>query len=177
MLILIFKSLHIISVLFWMGALLVLPRLFMLQTRANNLTEPDRSLLIKQYKGLSKTVMMKIAWPAAIAAFVFGFGMAHQYFSVVWFWIKMGLVLALFVYHHLIHFENKRLQKDNYTKNLAQLKSMNLYGLVFLASIVFITVFQAAINKFLIIGGVLALIVAIFLLGKSFAKKSSNASE
>lgn len=174
---LIFKTLHVISVILWMGSILYLPRIFILLTEAQSLEDPEKGILTAQYKKMSKALMLKVAWPASILTIVFGLGMMHLYFSEVWFWVKIGFVLAFFVYHHLIHFANKKLQKDNYSKTVNQFKSMNLTGFVFLITIVSLSVLKSAINNLLIIGGSVAGLVLVFLLVRVIIIKKSASNK
>lgn len=158
----------------WMGVLLYMPRLFMYQTKANSLTEPDRSILINQYKTMSKKLWIKVGWPAMILTIFFGLGIMHPYFSSIWFWVKMGLVAALVGYHHIIHFTNKNLQNDRYTKSIGQLLTMNQAGIVFLLSIVILAVLKDALDYILIIGGLVALIIVVFVSGRALIKKTAK---
>ena len=174
MVLLILKALHIVSIIIWMGILLYMPRLFIYQTEANSKTEPDRSILINQYKLMAKKLWLRIGWPAMGISIIFGLGIMHPYFSTVWFWIKMGFVVALIGYHHIIHFTNKNLQNDKYKKSVDQLKTMNQWGIIFLLSIVALAVLKDAVNYLLIIGGVAILIILIFIIGRAVIKKSSS---
>lgn len=174
MILLILKALHIIAIIVWIGALLYMPRLFIYQTEANSKTEPDRSVLINQFKIMAKKLWIRIGWPAMGLSILFGLGIMHPYFSSVWFWIKMGFVVALIVYHHVIHFTYKDLQRDKYKKTVEQLKTINQGGIVFLLSIVALAVLKDAVNYLLIIGGIAVLIILIFIIGRAIIKKSSS---
>lgn len=172
-----FKSLHVISVIVWMGVLLYMPRLLIYQTEANSKVEPDRSILINQYKLMAKKLWINIGWPAALLTIIFGLGIMHPYFSSVWFWVKMAFVAALLGYHHIIHFANKALQKDKYTRSVEQLKSMNQTGIIFLLSIVPVAIFKDSINKILITGGIVVGLILVFLLVRSIMKRKSKTSK
>lgn len=174
MILLLLKVLHVIFVIIWMGVLLYMPRLLIYQTEANTKTEPDRSVLINQYKIMAKNLWIKVGWPAAILTIIFGLGIMSPYFSSVWFWVKMGFVVALLGYHHVIHFANKNLQKDKYTKTIAQLKTMNQIGFLFLLSIVSLAVLKDTINNFLIIAGVAVLVVFAFIVVQAMVKKTAK---
>ena len=174
MVLLILKALHIISVMVWMGVLLYMPRLFIYQTEANSKIEPDRSILINQYKSMAKRLWIFIGWPAMALTILFGLGIMHPYFSSIWFWVKMGFVVALIGYHHVIHFTNKKLQNDQYTKTTNQLNTLNLGGVIFLLSIVFLAVLKDTLDYFLIIGGIVVLIILVFVAGRAMIKRSEN---
>ena len=172
--ILILKALHIISMVVWMGVLLYMPRLFIYQTKANSKTEPDRSILVSQYKAMAKKLWLTVGWPAAIMTIFFGFGIMNPYFSSVWFWVKMGFVVALIAYHHIIHFANKNLQKDRYTKSIAQLNTMNQGGIIFLVSIVVLAVLKDTLDYLLIIGGTAVLVLLVYIVGRAMIKRSAK---
>ena len=174
MILLILKALHIVSVIFWMGVLMYMPRLFIYQSEANTKTEPERSILINQYKVMAKKLWLMIGWPSMILSVVFGLGIMHPYFSSVWFWVKMGIVVALIGYHHIIHFSNKNLQQDKYTKTVSQLNTMNQWGLIFLLSIVFLAVLKDTLDYLLIISGIVILIVLVFVAGRAMIKRSAK---
>lgn len=171
------KVFHIISVIGWMGVLLYMPSLFIAQLEANNKTEPERSLLINGYKKLAKNLWLKVGWPAAILTIFFGLGIMHNYFTSIWFWVKMGFVVALLGYHHIIHFAYKALRKDNYKKTISQYKSMRQAGFIFLFSIVGLAVLRDILNEFLIVSGIVVGVALIYLAIKSMKKKTSAKQE
>ena len=174
MVLLVLKVLHIVAIVVWMGVLLYMPKLFIYQTDANSKPEPDRSVLINQFKSMARNLWIKVGWPAAILTIVFGMGIMHPYFACVWFWVKMGFVVALLGYHHIIHFANKNLQKDKYTKTVSQFKVMNMTGFFFLLSIVAIAVLKQNINNILIFGGVAVLVVLVIIVIRSQKQKTSK---
>ncbi len=174
MVILILKALHVISVIIWMGVLLYMPRLFIYQTNANSKPEPDRSILINQYKIMSKKLWIKVGWPAMILTVFFGIGIMHPYFSSMLFWVKMGLVAVLIGYHHIIHFTNKKLQHDQYTKSIGQLVTMNRSGVVFLLSLVILAVLKDTLDYLFIIGGIVAILILVFVAGRTMMKRAAK---
>ena len=123
---------------------------------------------------MSKKLWLTFGWPAAILSIFFGLGIMSPYFSSIWFWVKMGFVVALLVYHHIIHFANKNLQRDKYTRSINQLKTMNQGGIVFLLSIVFLAVLKDTLDYLLIIGGIGVLVILVFTVGRAMIKKSSK---
>lgn len=174
MVLLILKTLHVISIIAWMAVLLYMPRLFIYQTEAKAKAEPERSVLTDQIKRMAKRLWIRVGWPSMGLSILFGMGIMHPYFASVWFWVKMALVVALIGYHHMIHFANKDLQKDNYKKSLKQLKSLNQAGVVFLLSIVTLAVMKDTLNNLLTIGGIAVVLILIFLGGRSLMKKPNT---
>ena len=122
---------------------------------------------------MAKRLWIRVGGPAMGLAIIFGLGIMHPFFSSVWFWVKMGFVVALIAYHHMIHFANKNLQKDIYNKTLDQLKSLNQVGIVFLLSIVTLAVLKDSLNNLLIAGGIAVLVILIYLAARSLIKKTS----
>ena len=122
---------------------------------------------------MAKRLWIRVGMPAMGLAIIFGLGIMHPFFSSVWFWVKMGFVVALIAYHHMIHFANKNLQKDIYNKTLDQLKSLNQVGIVFLLSIVTLAVLKDSLNNLLIAGGIAVLVILIYLAARSLIKKTS----
>ena len=173
MILLILKTLHVIAIVVWIGVLLYMPRLLIYQTEANSKTEPDRSILISQYKLMARRLWTRVGWPAMGLSVLFGLGIMHPYFSSIWFWVKMGFVVALIAYHHMIHFANKNLQKDNYKKSIDQIKSMSQVGMVLIASIITLAVLKDTLNDILIIAGIGILVVLVFIGGRAMLKKTS----
>ena len=92
MVLLLLKALHVVAIIIWMGVLLYMPRLFIYQTKAASMTEPDRSVLINQYKLMAKKLWTRVGWPAMGLSILFGLGIMHPYFSSVWFWVKMAFL-------------------------------------------------------------------------------------
>ncbi len=171
---LILKSLHIIFVVTWFAILFYMPRIFMYQTEAHEKGEPDRSILTNQFKIMAKKLWVTVGWPSAGLVILFGLGMAHPYFSDLWFWIKMVLVAGLLVYHHVIHFTYKKLQKDVYKYTTHQLRTMNEIVAIFLVAIVFIAVFKSHINYIILGIGIVALLVLIYVIIRAYRKKRAQ---
>jgi putative membrane protein len=176
MIILVLKTLHVISIIIWSGVLLYMPRLLIYQTEAHSKVEPERSILINQYKKMAQSLWIKVGWPAAIVTIIFGFGIMHPYFSSIWFWVKMGLVVILLGYHHIIHFAYKALQKDKYKKSLDQLNSMNQGGIALILLIVSVAVFKTAINNILIVAGTIIGIALIVIAVRALIRRSSKST-
>jgi putative membrane protein len=148
-------------------------------TEANSMDEPDKGVLLKHYKILSRKLWILITWPSAGFAIIFGLGIMHPYFSTVWFWIKIGLVIVLLIYHHLIHFAYKNLQKDNFKYSVSSLNTWFETVIVLLLAIVFVAVMKNSIYIYLKISAGIALAVLTFLairaiIRKRNKKKSAN---
>ena len=171
MIIQILKILHIVSVIFWTGVLLYVPWLLVWQTEANTKTEPERTIVINYLKVLTKKLWVWVGWPSMGIVILLGLGLMHPYFSMPWFWVKMGFVVALMVHHHIIHFAFKNLQKDNYTKSVVQLKAYSQTSFVLTLAIVALAVLKSTVNYLLMIGSAALIIVFLILFSRFLMKK------
>jgi putative membrane protein len=159
----IMKGFHLIFVITWFAGLFYMPRLFIYQTEANSKAEPDRSILINQFKLMSRRLWYMITWPSAILALLFGSSIMHLYFQSIWFWIKMALVLALYIYHFIMQSIYSGLTKDKYKYTSYQLRIFNEVGTVFLVAIVFLAILKDAINYFILFAGIVSLLLLLYL--------------
>ena len=96
------KSLHVISVIAWMAALLYLPRLFVYHAeRGSGPGEPGES-----FKVMERRLLKYIANPASLATWIFGLMLVLTPGIVDWSqgWVhaKAALVLGMTFYHHLL---------------------------------------------------------------------------
>ncbi len=96
------KALHIVSVIAWMAGLLYLPRLFVYHAEA-----AAGSPQSETFKGMERRLLRGIMNPAMVAAYLFGIltlltpEMIDNWRSG-WFLAKVGLIVALTVYHHAL---------------------------------------------------------------------------
>ncbi|MGI9366347.1 MAG: protoporphyrinogen oxidase HemJ [Rhizobiaceae bacterium] len=90
------KSLHVISVISWMAALLYLPRLFVYHCEAES-----GSLQSDTFKVMERRLLKAIATPAMIATWIFGLWSASLYDSwqEIWFLVKFACVVVMTFMH------------------------------------------------------------------------------
>ena len=95
---LLFKSLHLISVISWMAGLLYLPRIFVYHAQNNS-----EAIISEVFKVMEKKLFFYIMTPAMILSWVFGVLLIHsqgiESLGFLWMKIKLGLVLILTAYH------------------------------------------------------------------------------
>ena len=95
------KALHIIGVIAWMAGLLYLPRLFVYHAQAKIGSEQSET-----FKIMERRLLRGIMNPAMIAAYVFGIlllltpGIVD--WARGWAYVKLALIVALTIYHHLL---------------------------------------------------------------------------
>ena len=66
------KALHLIFVITWFAGLFYIPRLFVYHIESSQKPSPEKEILTKQLKLMSKRLWSIIAWPSAILAVFFG---------------------------------------------------------------------------------------------------------
>ena len=95
---LLFKSLHLISVISWMAGLLYLPRIFVYH--AQNHSEP---IISEVFKVMEKKLFFYIMTPAMILSWLFGLLLIHEIgfeqLGQTWMVLKLVFVILLTIYH------------------------------------------------------------------------------
>ena len=94
---LLFKSLHLISVISWMAGLLYLPRIFVYHTEATHESQKDI------FKIMERKLYNYIMMPAMLLSWLFGILLIHSLgFSIfleLWMKVKIISVIILTYYH------------------------------------------------------------------------------
>ena len=95
---LLYKSLHLISVISWMAGLLYLPRIFVYH--AQNNSEP---IISEVFKVMEKKLFFYIMTPAMILSWLFGLLLIHEIgfeqLGQIWMILKLVFVILLTIYH------------------------------------------------------------------------------
>lgn len=88
------KSLHIIFMVTWFAGLFYLPRLFVYHAMSDDQISNER------FKIMERKLFYGIMTPGAVLTVFFGawLWLGHD-FSGMWLEVKLGLVLALLIYH------------------------------------------------------------------------------
>lgn len=153
------KALHIIFVVTWFAGLFYIVRLFIYHTEAQDLPEPERSILQKQYKIMSKRLWYGITWPSMIMTLVFGSWLVYLNPGLLqnaYFILKLCFVAGLVFYHFHTHTIFQQLQHDQVKSTSFRLRVWNEVATVFLVAIVFLIVLKSNTG---FIYGMLGLIV------------------
>ena len=95
---LLFKSLHLISVISWMAGLLYLPRIFVYHSQ--NSSKP---IMTEVFKVMEKKLFFYIMSPAMILSWLFGLLLIHEIgldqLGQKWMILKLIFVVILTLYH------------------------------------------------------------------------------
>ena len=138
---LLFKSLHLISVISWMVGLLYLPRIFVYHVENTN---DQNSTNI--FKTMEKKLYFYIMMPAMILSWIFGllliYNLGFSVFSALWMQIKIILVIFLTFYHLYLGRCLMDFKNNQNTKTSKFFRIINEVPTVLLILIVFIVIFK-----------------------------------
>ena len=137
---LLFKSLHLISVISWMAGLLYLPRIFVYHSEA------DHDSQKQIFKIMERKLYNYIMMPAMLLSWLFGVLLLHSLgfsvFSEIWMQVKTVLVVLLTYYHFTL---GKYLNDFALDQNQKSSKFFRMYNEI--PTIILIVVVFAAIFK------------------------------
>jgi putative membrane protein len=138
---LLFKSLHLISIISWMAGLLYLPRIFVYHTETKD--NKDQSTT---FKLMEKRLFNYIMMPAMIFSWIFGLLLIHSLgfaiFSQLWMQVKVVLILILTHYHFYLGKCVRLFYNDQNNKTSRFYRIMNEVPTVLLIIIIFLVVFK-----------------------------------
>jgi putative membrane protein len=138
---LLFKSLHLISIISWMVGLLYLPRLFVYHAETTNNVEKTNTFML-----MEKRLFFYIMNPAMVLSWLFGvlllYSIGLESFNFLWLQLKTFLVLLLTSYHFFLFYCLKNLGQ-NYSKFSPKFyRIINEIPTVLLIGIIFVVVFK-----------------------------------
>ncbi|MHC2991126.1 protoporphyrinogen IX oxidase [Pontibacter sp. HJ8] len=141
------KALHIIFVVTWFAGLFYIVRLFIYFAEAAEKPEPERNILLNQFKIMQKRLWYGITWPSAVLTLIFGLTMLYLYGSIPgWLVWKLAFVVGLYVYHFLCHAIFKQQQQGIIRYTSTQLRIWNEVATLFLIAIVFLVVLKSTLS-------------------------------
>ena len=137
---LLFKSLHLISVISWMAGLLYLPRIFVYHSEAEH--ESQR----KVFKIMEKKLYNYIMMPAMLLSWIFGVLLIHSLgfsvFSELWMQIKIFAVVILTYYHFTLGKYIDEFAIDNNKKSSKFFRFYNEIPTIILIVVIFVVIFK-----------------------------------
>ena len=137
---LLYKSLHLISVISWFAGLLYLPRIFVYHSEAQH----DSQMEI--FKVMERKLYNYIMMPAMILSWIFGLLLIHtlsfQIFSELWMQIKGVAILVLTHYHFYLGKNLRLFASNNNNKSPKFFRIINEIPTILLIVIVFVVVFK-----------------------------------
>ena len=167
------KSLHLIFVITWFAGLFYIVRLFVYHAEAKDKSEPEQSILIKQYQLMQYRLWYIITWPSAILASVFAFWLLlimPQWLQQEWMIVKLGFVFLLYLYHWKCHLIFNQLQKNEVKNSSNFFRLWNEGATLILFAVVFLVILKSAINWIYGVVGIFVFSILI-MLGFKFYKR------
>ena len=138
---LLFKSLHLISVISWMAGLLYLPRIFVYH--AENNSEIKTS---EVFKVMERKLFYYIMTPAMVLSWLFGLLLIHsigfEQLGQTWMLLKLVFVLILTFYHFYLGIILRQFKIDMNTHSHKFYRFINEIPTILLILIVFVVIFK-----------------------------------
>lgn len=158
------KAVHIIFIVTWFAGLFYMPRLLIYMREAFDKTEPEKSILLKNFAVMASRLWLGITWPSAIITLGMGAAMLinqPEWLKLSFMHLKLGLVFFLYLYHFSLHYLFNQLKQGKTTYTSTQLRFWNEVATLFLISIVFLIVLKNALSM---VWGLVGLIVITLLI-------------
>ena len=137
---LLFKSLHLISVISWMAGLLYLPRIFVYHSENNN------GIISNVFKTMERKLFYYIMTPAMVLSWLFGLLLIHQIgfeqLANLWLQLKLTLVILLTAYHFYLGLLLNQFKLDHNKKTSKFYRYINEIPTLMLILIVFIVIYK-----------------------------------
>ena len=138
---LLFKSLHLISVISWMAGLLYLPRIFVYHAENS-----DDKKISDVFKIMEKKLYFYIMTPAMILSWIFGLLLIHstgfQQLGQTWMVLKILFVILLTLYHFYLGKTLNQFKFDQNTHSHKFYRLINEIPTILLILIVFVVIFK-----------------------------------
>jgi protoporphyrinogen IX oxidase len=138
---LLFKSLHLISVVSWMAGLLYLPRIFVYHVE-NSKVEKATDI----FEVMERRLYFYIMRPAMILTYLFGFILIYingiEIFSQLWMQIKLVMIILLTIFHEHLGRCLQSLKNKTNRKSAKYFRIINEIPTLMLVLLVFIVIFK-----------------------------------
>ena len=138
---LLFKSLHLISVISWMAGLLYLPRIFVYHVE-----NFEKKETIKIFETMERKLYNYIMRPAMILSWLFGVILIYlnglESLASLWLQIKLALVFILTIYHEYLGKCLRNLKDGSDNKSSKFYRIINEIPTILLILTVFVVIFK-----------------------------------
>ena len=138
---LLFKSLHLISVISWMAGLLYLPRIFVYHSQNNT-----QQIISEVFKVMEKKLFFYIMTPAMTLSWVFGLILIHEIgfdkLGQTWMILKLIFVTLLTFYHFYLGRILRQFKEDLNTHTHKFYRLINEIPTLLLILIIFVVIFK-----------------------------------
>ncbi len=138
---LLFKSLHLISVISWMAGLIYLPRIFVYHAETVDNLDKEET-----FKLMEKRLFFYIMNPAMILSWLFGvlliYSLGTENLIYLWLQLKLLMVSLLTAYHFFLLYCLNDFSKNNSRYSPKFYRIINEVPTLLLIGIIFIVVFK-----------------------------------
>ncbi len=138
---LLFKSLHLISVISWMAGLLYLPRIFVYHSQNNT-----QQIISEVFKVMERKLFFYIMTPAMILSWAFGLILIHEIgfdkLGQTWMTLKLIFVTLLTFYHFYLGRILRQFKEDSNTHTHKFYRLINEIPTLLLILIIFVAIFK-----------------------------------
>jgi len=137
---LIYKSIHLISVISWMAGLLYLPRIFVYHAEKNEIDS-----ISEVFKTMERKLYFFIMYPAMIISWLFALIMLNKnsaLLSAGWMHMKILMVILLTAYHFYLGYCLKQFKNNKNTKSSKFFRITNEIPTILLIFIVFLAILK-----------------------------------
>lgn len=143
-------AIHIIFVVCWFAGLFYIVRLFIYHTEAQELPEPNRTILSKQYEIMESRLWNIITVPSMVLTVLAGATMLYINFDYLihrpWLQIKLTFVVLLLVYHFMCQVKIKQMRYGLFVWSSTRLRIWNEVATILLFAIVFLAVLKDSLS-------------------------------
>ena len=138
---LLFKSLHLISVISWMAGLLYLPRIYVYHVQNSS-----EKIISEVFKVMEKKLFFYIMTPAMILSWIFGLLLIHEIgfdqLGQTWMTLKLLFVVILTLYHFYLGRILNEFKTDLNKHSHKFYRFINEIPTILLILIIFVVVFK-----------------------------------
>jgi protoporphyrinogen IX oxidase len=165
------KALHIIFIVTWFSGMFYIVRLFIYNTEASEKSNPERDILLAQFRIMIRRLWLGITWPSAILTLIFGPWIWIMIGSTPdWLVVKLVFVVLLYFYHFSLHILYREQSKGIFRFSSQKLRIWNELATILLFAIVFLASVKQSISWVFGLAGIISLAV-ILMLGIRVYKK------
>ena len=141
---LLYKSIHLITVISWMAGLLYLPRIFVYHSESLETKKSEN--LVASFKIMERRLFIYIMNPAMIFSWFLGLLLIHsigfENLNTTWLKVKLILVILLTIYHFFLFYCLTKFTDNNNSYSSKFYRIINEIPTILLISIIFIVVFK-----------------------------------
>ena len=157
-------ALHIVFIVTWFSGMFYIVRLFVYNTEAGAKSEPEKSILRRQFTIMIKRLWFGITWPSAIITLILGpWVWLGKYNGELmgWLIIKLFFVAGLYVYHFTLHAIYKQQMKGIFKYSSQKLRIWNEVATIFLIAIVMLAVVKQNMSVVWGLAGLIGFVIVL----------------